>query len=250
MGRKDFGLSYDCLLGLGMTIVVDILKYSGQCPKLIQASAIQVIFERHSSFARMSFQCLQDILSGPGAEWSEHLWIADLNSLLENGFHGLRGLLSISLRMDTFTWRWSALLNDLWRASHRLSNERQGEPLKLIASVAGRFRFLVQFINSQGPRLLLAISRILLSKYERLASLTDALKALQFSQLVDVLYLLMAVLHDCVHHCFECLEILVLFAFLVRAWSMIEPIWLMTRSRFSALLMFDVSMLLRFDITS
>ena len=146
--------------------MVDILKYSGQCPKLIQASAMQVIFEIHSSFARMSFQCFQDILSGPGAEESEHLWMADLSSLLENGFHGLRGLRSISLRIDMSTWRWSALLKVLWRVSHRLSNERQGEPLKLITSVAGRFRFLVQFINSQGPRLLLAISRILLSKNE------------------------------------------------------------------------------------
>ena len=132
-------------------------------------------------------------------------------------------------------------MKDLWRASHRLSNERQGEPLKLIASVAGRFRYLVQFINSQGPRLLLAISRILLSKYERLDSLTVALNAFQFSKLLDALYLLMAVLHDCVHHCFECLEILVLFAFLVRICSMIEPIWLMTRSSFSALSIFDVS---------
>ena len=208
-----------------------------------------MIFERHSSFKRMSFQCRQDSLSGPGAEESEHLRMADLNSWLEKLLHGWHGLRSISLRMFTSTWRWRALLKELWRVFHRLSNERQGEPLNLIASVAGRFCFLVQFINSQGPRLLLAISRILLSKNEHLDSLTVDLNAFQFSRLLDALYLLMAVLHDCDHHCFECLEILVLFAFLVHICSMIEPRWLTTRLRFSAVSIFDVSRTRRFDMT-
>jgi len=55
MGRKAFRLLYDVLFGLGMTTVVEILKYLGQCPKLIQASAMLMIFDRHSSFLVMNF---------------------------------------------------------------------------------------------------------------------------------------------------------------------------------------------------
>ena len=72
MGRNAFGLSYDILFGLGMTTMVDILKYLGQCPKLIQALGMLMIFERHSSFLMMDFQWRHDILSGPGAKVSMH----------------------------------------------------------------------------------------------------------------------------------------------------------------------------------
>ena len=142
------------------------------------------------------------------------------------------------------------MLKELWRAFHKLSNERQGEPLNLIASVVGSLFFLTQFVNSQGLRLLLAISRILLSKNERLVSLTVDLNALQFSRLLDALYLLMAELQDCDHHCFECLEIFVLFVFLNHICSMIEPRRLTTRLRFSTLSIFEVSRTWRFEIMS
>ena len=56
MGQKALGLSYDDLFGLGMTMVIEVLKYSGQYPKLIQASAILITVERQSSFAKISFQ--------------------------------------------------------------------------------------------------------------------------------------------------------------------------------------------------
>ena len=141
-------------------------------------------------------------------------------------------------------------MKELWRAFHKLSNERQGEPLNLIASVAGSLLFLTHFINSQGPRLLLAISRILLSKNKHLVSLTVDLNAFQFSQLLDALYLLMAELQDCNHHCFECLDIFVLFAFLNHICSMIELRRLMIRLRFSMLSIFEVSRTWRFKITS
>ena len=56
IGQKAFGLSYDGLFGFGMTTMVDILKYLGQCPRLMQASAILMILERHASFLTMVFQ--------------------------------------------------------------------------------------------------------------------------------------------------------------------------------------------------
>ena len=141
-------------------------------------------------------------------------------------------------------------MKELWGAFHKLSNKRQEEPLNLIASVTGSLLFLTHFINSQGPCLLLAISRILLLKNECLVSLTVNLNAFQFSRLLDALYLLMAKLQDCDHHCFECLDIFVLFAFLDYICSMIEPRRLTTRLRFSTLSIFEVSRTWRFEITS
>ena len=79
------------------------------------------------------------------------------------------------------------MLKELWRTVHRLSGERQGEPLYLIALVAGSFLFLTQFISSQGPRLLFVISLILLSKNDLLASLVVDLKVFQESRLLDIL---------------------------------------------------------------
>ena len=73
IGQNAFGLLYDVLFGLGMTTIVEILKYLGQCPKLIQVLAILMILERQSSFLIISFQCRHDILSGPGAGESIHL---------------------------------------------------------------------------------------------------------------------------------------------------------------------------------
>jgi len=56
IGRKAFGLSYDALFSLGMTTVVEILKYLGQWPKLMQVLAMLMILERQSSFLMISFQ--------------------------------------------------------------------------------------------------------------------------------------------------------------------------------------------------
>ena len=73
IGQNAFRLPYDVLFGLGMTTVVEILKYLGQWPRLMQALAMLMILERQSSFLMISFQCCHDILSGPGAEESIHL---------------------------------------------------------------------------------------------------------------------------------------------------------------------------------
>ena len=42
MGWKDLGESYDALLGLGMIMVMNVLKWNGQCPKSMQALAISM----------------------------------------------------------------------------------------------------------------------------------------------------------------------------------------------------------------
>ena len=55
IGQNAFGLSYDVLFGLGMMTVVEILKYLGQWPKLMQVLAMLMILERQSSFLMISF---------------------------------------------------------------------------------------------------------------------------------------------------------------------------------------------------
>ena len=54
---------------------------------------------RQSSFLAMTFKWRHDNLSGPGAEESLHLLIADLNSALENELHCWEGLRLILLRI-------------------------------------------------------------------------------------------------------------------------------------------------------
>jgi len=56
IGQNAFGLSYNVLFGLEMMTIVEILKYLGQWPKLIQASVMLMILERQSSFLMISFQ--------------------------------------------------------------------------------------------------------------------------------------------------------------------------------------------------
>ena len=250
MGRNAFGLSYDVLFGLGMTTVEEVLKYLGQWPKLMQVSAMLMILERQLLFLMMSFQCRHDILLGPGAEESIHLWMADLNSYLENGFQIWQGLHSTSFRILKSTWRWRAVLKELWRAFHKLLGEKHDMLLYLIASVVGSFLFLTQFISSQGPRLLLVISCILLSKKDYLASLTVDLKTFQLSRLLDDLKLFRARLHELDHHCLECFDILDLFVFLDHICSMIDPSWLMIQLRLSMLSIFEVSSERRLKVTS
>ena len=83
IGRKAFGLLYDNLFGFGMTTMVDTLKYLGQCPRLMQASAILMTLERQVLFLTMIFQWRHVSLFGSGEDESAHLLIADKNSDLE-----------------------------------------------------------------------------------------------------------------------------------------------------------------------
>jgi len=68
IGWKDLGESYNALLGLGMTMVVDVLKWDGQCPRSIQVLAISIDLIIYLSFLMIFLMWLQDNLSGPGAD--------------------------------------------------------------------------------------------------------------------------------------------------------------------------------------
>ena len=83
--QKAFGWSYEGLLGLGMMMVEEILKYSSQCPRLMHASAMLTILVRQELSLVIIFKWRQVNLFGPGTDESLHLLIANLNSFLENG---------------------------------------------------------------------------------------------------------------------------------------------------------------------
>ena len=99
IGRYNLGESYVNLLGLGITIVVEVLKWDGQCPKSIQALAISISLKMQSSFLMMDLIWFQVNLSGPRADELLHFSIALINSYLEKGFQLLIGLLGILSKM-------------------------------------------------------------------------------------------------------------------------------------------------------
>ena len=48
IGLKDLGVSYKNLLGFGITIIVDVLKWDGQKPRSKHTLAILMILFKHS----------------------------------------------------------------------------------------------------------------------------------------------------------------------------------------------------------
>ena len=112
IGLKDLGESYDNLLGLGIIIIVDFLKWFGQYPKLIQAFAIPMMLTKHPSCFRMDLRWFQDNLSGPGVDKLLQLLIAILNSSFKNGSQLVIGLSPISSRTLILTCWSKALLKN------------------------------------------------------------------------------------------------------------------------------------------
>ena len=140
---KAFGWLYEGLLGLGIMMVDEILKYSGQCPRLMQASAMLTMLVRHELSLIINFKWHQVNLSSPGANKSLHLLIADLNLFLENRNQFWEGLFSILLMTLRLTCQLRAVLNVLWSTFHKLSRVRQGCPSWVMASMARSFLLFI-----------------------------------------------------------------------------------------------------------
>jgi len=171
-------------LGLDMIIIDESLKKFGQCPKSKHELAMLMMLLRQSSWLTMDLKWRHVSLSGPGTDELLYLLITCLNSSLEKGYHCEYGLQSISLSTFRSTCQLRVVLNVLWRASQRLSGDRHGRPLYLMALMAGSLHLLIQFISFQGPQLLLVTSWILASKKSLLMFLTTFLKFFQFSRLL------------------------------------------------------------------
>jgi len=209
MGLNDLNELYEGLLGLGMITVEDLLKWLGQYPKLIQAFAIFMILGRHLLCFRTDLRWLHNSLSGPGVDKLLQLLIAILNSSFENGAQAMTCLFPISSKMLMSTCLWWAVLKKEWRAVYKLSNDRHGWLLYLMASITSNFCLLTQLMSFQGPWLLLATSWILVLKNNLLVDLTVLLNNFQSSRFLDTLYLLRAWLQSLFHHFLEYFVILI-----------------------------------------
>ena len=143
----------------------------------------------HSSLLIILLIWLQVNLFGLEANKLLHFLIALISFSLENRVHNLVTLLGIlSKSWRSTSWDWVEL-KKLWRVFHKSSNLIYSWPLNCIALTAGSLCFLIQFISSHRPHLLLAISVILSSKKMCLDFLTVFLNSFQSSKLQDCWYL-------------------------------------------------------------
>jgi len=95
--------SYEALLGLEMMIVNNILKYNGQCSKLIYTLAILIMFFKHLSFLTTTLRCFYNTLSNSGKDELLYLAIALLNSLFEKSVHSILDFVEIFSRACVLT---------------------------------------------------------------------------------------------------------------------------------------------------
>ena len=120
----------------------------------------------------------------------------------------------------------------------------------LMALVVGSLHLLTQFINSHRLWLLLATSRILVSKNVLLVFFITFLNFFQLSRLLNALYSLMARLHSLFHYCLEYLVILDHLAFLFHAWLISKLRLLTVFLRHFLLLMLRVSRFWKTEMAS
>ena len=81
----------------------ECLKWLGQCSKLMHASVMLMMWDRHTSCLRMVLRCCHISLSGLGAEELLHLINAHQNSSFKNGTQVVVVLDPISLRTSVST---------------------------------------------------------------------------------------------------------------------------------------------------
>ena len=214
IGQYNLGESNIALLGLGMTTLVEVLKWVGQCPNSIQVLVMSMNLPIQSSSLIIDLIWLYVSLSGPGANELLHFSIGLIILFLENNFHSIVGLSGISSRKWVLTSLSWAELKDLWRAFYRSSNSMHSHPLYWIASITGSLHFLTQFISFHRPHFLFAISSIFSLKNECLDFLTILLKSFQFSRLQYCQYFCSICWQSLFHHTLEYLVILTVFKYL------------------------------------
>ena len=95
IGQTILGKLYKALLDLGIIMDDDILKYNGQCPKLMYILAILIKLLRQKLSLTITLRCFQDTLSGPRVDKLLYLAIELLNSSTENSIQIIIGLVGI-----------------------------------------------------------------------------------------------------------------------------------------------------------
>ena len=211
MGQYNLGESKVALLGLGITTIVEVLKWDGQCSKSIQVLAISMNLQMQSSFLMIDLTWLHVNLSRSRVYKLLHFSIASISSFLENRFHSvvvLSGILFGKWMSTSCAW---VELKELWRVFYRSSSLIHGHPSYWIASTTGSLHFLIQFISSHGLHFLFMILSILSSKKVHLDFLTVVLKSFQFSRLHVCRYLFSIWWQSSFHQALECLVMLTVF---------------------------------------
>ena len=102
IGLNDLGVSYNVLLGFGIIMVIDVLKWVGQCSISRQAFAMLTMFFKHDLSLMICLRCLYSSLSGLGIDELLYLLIALVNSFYEKGYHEEVMKASILLRTSSF----------------------------------------------------------------------------------------------------------------------------------------------------
>jgi len=110
MGQYDLEESNIALLDLGITTVVEVLKWDSQ---FIQALAISMNLQMQSSLLIIDFKWLQVNFSRPGADKLLYFSIMSISSFLENRFHIVMVLSGISSRKQMSTSLAWVELNEL-----------------------------------------------------------------------------------------------------------------------------------------
>ena len=116
IGLKDLGKSYAALLGFGITIVIEFLKWLGQYPILIQVLAMAMMFSRHILSLTIHLRYSHNNLSGLRADELLHLTMVLVNSSSENGDHDKEWYGFNSFNIFSSTWQNWIVLNEEWRA--------------------------------------------------------------------------------------------------------------------------------------
>lgn len=187
MGLNTWGKSYDILLGFNITMIVEILKYKGQKPKLKYKFAMLTKFFKHVLSLKIYLRWLYESLLGPDTGELFHLAITMMNSSLENWFQGKEGKDISFSRMFSLILQYWAILKEICSVCHRLLIYKHSWLLYLMVLLASNFYLLTQFINSQEPCFLFTISWILRLKKVLFVILTVLWKVFQSSRLLVIL---------------------------------------------------------------
>jgi len=104
MDLKDLEKSYNSLLGLGMMMDIEVLKWEDQWPNSKHTSAMLIILFRHDLLLTILLRCIYDNLFRPGVDKLLHLAMELINSSSENGTHFINCLFEISSNTPILTW--------------------------------------------------------------------------------------------------------------------------------------------------
>jgi len=104
IGQKDLGELYNVLLGFGIIINVNILKWEDQYPMFMQALAILIIEIKHELLLINCLRIFHKILSSPDIDKLLHFEIIVLNSSFKKESHSIISLAWISSKILILIW--------------------------------------------------------------------------------------------------------------------------------------------------